>query len=62
VLFRERDNLANSSQRDLLWSCGGGGGGGRRPLTSIIEHLRISKKKRYNGEYTKLPLSRLARS
>ncbi|KAL2715588.1 hypothetical protein V1478_015286 [Vespula squamosa] len=45
----DRDNLANGSERDSPWSCGGGGGSGRRPLTSIIEHLRSSKGRLHNG-------------
>lgn len=49
-IFRDRDNLADSSERDSPWSCGGGSGGGRRPLTSIIEHLRTSKSRLHNGE------------
>ncbi|EFN73988.1 hypothetical protein EAG_05668 [Camponotus floridanus] len=44
----DRDNLADGSERDSPWSCGGGSGGGRRPLTSIIEHLRTSKRKLHN--------------
>lgn len=49
-IFRDRDNLADGSERDSPWSCGGGSGGGRRPLTSIIEHLRTSKRRLHNGK------------
>ncbi|XP_043271105.1 uncharacterized protein [Venturia canescens] len=48
--FRNRDNLADGSERDSPGSCGGGNAGGRRPLVSIIEHLRSSKSRFYNGE------------
>lgn len=48
--FRDCDNLADSSERDSPWSCGGGSGGGRKPLISIIEHLRTSKSRLHNGE------------
>ncbi|XP_070169398.1 nascent polypeptide-associated complex subunit alpha, muscle-specific form isoform X6 [Polyergus mexicanus] len=48
-IFTDRDNLANGSERDSPWSCGGGSGGGRRPLTSIIERLRTSKRRLRNG-------------
>lgn len=43
------DNLADGSERDSPWSCGGGSGTGRRPLTSIIEQLHTSKSKLHNG-------------
>ncbi|XP_076678901.1 uncharacterized protein LOC143374557 isoform X2 [Andrena cerasifolii] len=48
--MKDCDNLADGSERDSPWSCGGGGGSGRRPLTSIIEHLRTSKSRLHNGE------------
>lgn len=48
--LQDCDNLADGSERDAPWSCGGGGGSGRRPLTSIIEHLRTSKSRLHNGE------------
>lgn len=49
--LQDCDNLADGSERDSPWSCGGGSGTGRRPLTSIIEQLHTSKNKLHNGEW-----------
>lgn len=49
--LQDCDNLADGSERDSPWSCGGGSGTGRRPLTSIIEQLHTSKSKLHNGEW-----------
>ncbi|KOX70621.1 hypothetical protein WN51_03679 [Melipona quadrifasciata] len=58
LLLFDCDNLADGSERDFPWSCGGGSGSGRRPLTSIIEHLRTSKSRLHNEfQATKFTLS-----
>ncbi|OAD60273.1 hypothetical protein WN48_06123 [Eufriesea mexicana] len=52
--LQDCDNLADGSERDSPWSCGGGSGSGRRRLTSIIEHLRTSKSRLHNGYIGKI--------